>query len=255
MKPEMKHLFGEEGRRALDVALRAQPLLAFDFDGTLAPIVARPDDARVTVQISQRLDRLARLRPLAIVTGRSVDDVRRRLGFTPRFIVGNHGAEELGLAPTFETAPLDVFRAHIEAHAYELRAAGIQIEDKRYSLALHYRQAADQCQAATRIEALLADLPPGLRCVPGKCVFNVVVANAPDKCDAVASLVLRAGCDSAVFVGDDVNDEAVFVRARPNWLTVRVGRDDPQSHAAFFLDSYADVAVLLDQMLCVLEPS
>ena len=253
MTHDLKHLFGEEGGLALDVALRAQPLLAFDFDGTLAPIVARPDDARVDVEISQRLELLARLRPLAIVTGRSVEDVTRRLGFTARFVVGNHGAEEVGRAPSFDTAPMDVARACLDAHADELRAARIQVEDKGYSLAVHYRLATDQRRAVTRIEAMLADLGPMLRWFPGKCVFNVVAADAPDKCDAILSLVRRAGCGSAVFVGDDVNDEAVFVRGQSNWLTVRVGRDDPRSCAAFFLDCHSEVAVLLEKMLRTLE--
>jgi trehalose 6-phosphate phosphatase len=254
MKPEMRHLFGDEGSRSLEATLRAKPLLAFDFDGTLAPLVARPDDATVPFLISQRLDRLARLRPLAIVTGRSVDDVALRLGFKAGFIVGNHGAEESGIASAFETAVFDFLRARIEGCADELQSAGIQVEDKRYSLALHYRRAIDQRQAIARIESLIADLPAVLRIVPGKCVYNVVVADAPDKCDAVASLVRRAGCDSAIFVGDDINDETVFARAPDNWLTVRVGLDDPRSQAAFFLDGYADIALLLDRMLGVLEP-
>jgi len=65
--------------------------------------------------------------------------------------------------------------------------------------------------------------------------------------------VERADCALAVFVGDDVNDEPVFERAERNWLTVRVGRDDPNSRAGFFLDSEAEVAVLLDWMLAELE--
>jgi len=249
----MKHVFGDEGRQAMQAALRAQPLLAFDFDGTLAPIVARPDHARVTDAVSQRLDRLAGLRPLAVVTGRAVSDVARRLGFTPRFIVGNHGAEDPGLAPTLDTAPLDSVRARIAEQADALRAAGVQVEDKRYSLALHYRLAREPGEAVARVEALLTGLDPAVRHFGGKCVVNVVVADAPDKGDAVMSLVRRAGCGAAVFVGDDVNDEAVFVRARSNWLTVRVGRDDPGSRAAFFLDSHAEIVALLENMLGVLE--
>jgi trehalose 6-phosphate phosphatase len=250
---EMKHLLSREGCLALEAVLRAQPLLAFDFDGTLAPIVARPDDAHVAVAVSQRLDRLARLRPLAVVTGRAVGDVARRLGFTPQFIVGNHGAEDPGLALAFDMRPLDRLRARIAASADEFRAAGIQVEDKHFSLALHYRLAPEQRQAAARIEALVADLDPALRCFGGKYVVNVVAAGAPDKGDAVASLVRRAGCDSALFVGDDINDEAVFVRASPTWLTVRVGRDDPQSRAAFFLGDHDEIVVLLESMLGALE--
>ena len=253
MTRDLRHLFSDQGRLALSTALHAQPLLAFDFDGTLAPIVARPGDARVTTQVSELLKRLGQYRPLAIVSGRSVKDVTRRLGFTARYVIGNHGAEEAGKAPVFGIAPMKRVRARLAACADELNAEGIQVEDKRYSLALHYRLAPDPNAAIARIKALLSEMDPALRVYPGKCVFNVVAADAPDKCDAVASLVLRAGCASAVFVGDDVNDEAVFERAQPNWLTVRVGRDDPRSRAGFFLDTYAEVALFLDSMLRLLE--
>lgn len=249
----MKHLFCRSGRLALEAALRAQPLLAFDFDGTLAPIVERPDDAHVSAALAQRLDRLAQLRPLAIITGRSVADVVHRLGFMPRFIVGNHGAEVPGQKPTFDIAPLDALRARIRAHAGELRAARIRVEDKRYSLALHYRRALDPRQALAQIEVLCAGLDPALRFFGGKFVVNAVLEDAPDKGDAVVSLVQRASCGTAVFVGDDINDEAVFERAPPNWLTIRVGHDDAASRAAFYVNDHDEIAELLDDSLRVLE--
>ena len=65
----MRHLFDEAGQAALQALMRSRPLLAFDFDGTLAPIVARPDDARVSQGIAGRLQRLAGLLPLAVVSG------------------------------------------------------------------------------------------------------------------------------------------------------------------------------------------
>ncbi len=83
-------------------------------------------------------------------------------------------------------------------------------------------------------------------------VVNQVAARAPDKGHAVVSLVERCGVHGAVFVGDDINDEPVFARAEPSWLTVRVGRDDPNSRAMFVLDHYGEVATLLDRMLAVL---
>jgi len=245
----MKHLFDPEGRRALQAALQARPLLAFDFDGTLAPIVERADDARVAAEDAQRLDALSRLRPVAVVTGRSVADVTRRLGFSPQFVVGNHGAEDPGRVRGLDVSALDDLRGGLAAQAAELYAAGVQVEDKRFSLALHYRLAPDRARALARIEALLAQLDPRLRTFGGKCVVNVVLASAPDKGDAVVSLVRRAGCGMAVFVGDDMNDEAVFERALPDWLTVRVGRDEPESRAGFFLDGHAQMQALLDLML------
>ncbi len=86
----------------------------------------------------------------------------------------------------------------------------------------------------------------------GKCVVNVVAAHAPDKGDAVVALVERAGAAAAVFAGDDVNDEAVFRRAPPHWLTVRVGPLEPTSAARFRLDDNAEVAQMLDRMLTLL---
>jgi len=250
----MKHLFCHSGRLALETALHARPLLAFDFDGTLAPIVERPDDAHVPAALARRLDRLTQLRPLAIITGRSVADVMHRLGFVPRFIVGNHGAEVPGQKPTFDATPLDALRARIRASAAELRAVRIRVEDKRYSLALHYRRAPDPRQALARIEALRAGLDPALRFFAGKFVVNAVLEDAPDKGDAVLSLVQRASCDTAVFVGDDINDEAVFERAPPNWVTIRVGHDFEASCAAFYLEDHEEIAVLLERSLRVLEP-
>jgi trehalose 6-phosphate phosphatase len=72
-----------------------------------------------------------------------------------------------------------------------------------------------------------------------------------DKGDALASLVRRSGAGAAVFVGDDVNDEAVFMRPEPHWLTVKIGREDPLSRAMFFLDSDAELAVMLQKMLAM----
>ena len=85
----MKHLFTPGGERALQAVMQLRPLLAFDFDGTLAPIVARPDEARVAEAVSHGLAKLARDLPVAIITGRSVADVRPRLGFAPHFVISS----------------------------------------------------------------------------------------------------------------------------------------------------------------------
>ena len=86
----------------------------------------------------------------------------------------------------------------------------------------------------------------------GKMVVNVMAPDAPDKADAVHALVARCGAASAIFAGDDVNDEPVFVSAPPDWLTVRIGRDHPATRARYFLDSPAEMAMLLERMLVLL---
>ena len=252
------HLFTPTGQQALDAVMQRRPLLAFDFDGTLAPIVTRPEDARVSLGLAQRLAQLADHWPVAIVTGRSVDDVAPRLGFDPHFIIGNHGAEDPKqpeLRPDVYLAltdQLNVLRRKIAHHEADLATAGIHVEDKRHSLALHYRLARDRDAALVTIETLLRGLDPALSSFGGKCVVNVVAANAPDKGDAVASLVKRTHSGAAVFIGDDLNDESVFERAEPHWLTVRIGRDDPLSRARFYLDAQSEVATMLQKMLAAL---
>jgi trehalose 6-phosphate phosphatase len=224
-------------------------VLEFDFDGTLAPIVDQPHEAQVPADVSLGLARLARELPVAIISGRSVADVRPRLGFAPRFVIGNHGGEDpdrtTGVA---DDGALDALRRRIAAGSEALRDVGVSVEDKELSLALHFRNAPDEAAALRAIDSLLHDCPRSLRRFGGKCVVNVVVAGRPDKGDALLEVVGRSHARAAVFIGDDVNDEAAFARAAPHWLTVRIGRDDPRSAAMFFLDSEAELAVVLERM-------
>jgi trehalose 6-phosphate phosphatase len=251
---KMQHLFSPEGEGAMARTLQQRPLLAFDFDGTLTPIVARPDDARLSMGVSARLATLAAHLPVAIVTGRSVEDVRGRLGFEPQFIVGNHGAEYAsdGAAPDDPSGALFRIRARLLDMLPALEAAGVTVEDKGHSLALHYRLSRTRERALRAINELLADRDEALRVFGGKLVVNVVPKLAPDKADAVRALVHRSGASCAIFAGDDVNDEPVFASAPAGWLTIRVGRDDPRSKAQYFLDSPGETAMLLDRMVSLL---
>ena len=254
----MQHLFTPDGESALTAVLRLQPLMAFDFDGTLAPIVARPDDAHISVAVAARMKALSARLPVAIVTGRAVADVRQRLGFEPQFIVGNHGAEQDTAAPTggvmagILASSLDGFRATLRAHADALQAVGVVVEDKGLSIALHYRLSRDRAQAQRLITDLLTPEPAGLRMFAGKMVVNAVAADAPDKAQAVHALVARLGAAAAFFAGDDVNDEPVFVSAPAQWLTLRIGREDPASRARFCLEGPQEMAMLLERVLSTL---
>jgi trehalose 6-phosphate phosphatase len=268
----MKHLFTPIGEQALAGILAQQPLLAFDFDGTLAPIVPRPEDARVSAAVAHQLRQLASLRPVAIVTGRTVADVTPRLGFEPHYVIGNHGAEGPWWEPgqpqqeshksdesgdlldlsSLDSA-LEPLRERLAQQWQTLSQAGVVVEDKIYSMALHYRLARHRETAIACIESVLQGMPSPLKIFGGKCVVNIMAANAPDKGDAIVRLIERTGVQAAVFVGDDLNDEAAFARATAQWLTVRIGRDDPRSRAHYFLDSHAEVALFLRNMLKQLQ--
>ncbi len=250
----MQHLFSPEGEAALAAVLTRQPLLAFDFDGTLAPIVARPQFARISRGVSVRLMALSEQLPVAIVTGRSVADVRARLDFSPTYVVGNHGAEdEVDTRGIIRPAPeLAALRDALQRRSRELESLGVTVEDKQLSIALHYRLSRQREQALHTIRELLTPLAAALHVFDGKMVVNVSPATAPNKADAVHALVAKCGASCAVFAGDDVNDEPVFESASADWLTVRVGRDDPRSRAHYFLDGPNEVALMLEKMLSIL---
>lgn len=243
----MKNILHPEGLQALATLFAGRPLLSFDFDGTLAPIVAIPEDARPPKGVARLLGQLAAHHPVAIITGRSVADVSPRLGFQPFGVVGNHGAEDPTLPPD-EHGPemLDCLRVLLDGpQGQSLKATGVMIEDKGLSMALHYRLAPDPEQACRQIQAMLDSLGPRIDVFGGKMVFNVKTPGSPDKADAALALLRRSGADRLFFIGDDANDEPIFERALPGWLTVRVGHDGA-SRAAWFLESIADMPTLLD---------
>lgn len=250
-----QHLFQAQGQAALAALVRQAPLLAFDFDGTLTPIVPRPDEARLHPAVAARLQHLAQRLPVAVVSGRSVPDLRSRLGFTPTHLVGCHGADD-GHDPAATqrwTQRLRAWLQHLAACAAELSALGVQVEDKGAAVALHYRQSSEPARAQALLFGLLDTLPPGLRGFGGKCVVNVVPADAPDKADAVLGLLARSGARTALFAGDDVNDEPVFTRAPADWLTVRVGGRDAATRARFVVNDPDEVASLLDRLIAGLQ--
>ncbi len=248
------------GDVALAELLDHQPLLAFDFDGTLAAIVRQPRDARPTQALVQRLAALSALLPVAVVSGRALADLRPRLGFRPAHLVGNHGAEDEddAAATARWTVALDPLRQRLQQQAAVLGAAGVTPEDKGPSIALHYRQARHAAAALRAIELFLQgpwlDGQAGpLKVFGGKRVVNVCAAGCPDKAAAVQALVARCGAGAALFAGDDVNDEPVFAAAPPHWLTVRVGRDAVRSQARFGVDSPVEMARLLDRLLALAQ--
>jgi trehalose 6-phosphate phosphatase len=243
----MKSLFSQEGRSRVARMMASEPLLAFDFDGTLAPIVPVPDLARVPTAVAHRLEQLAARHPVAVITGRAVADVRPRLTFEPWRIVGSHGAESSSSEQSEQAViALNAARRHLATHHAELELQGIALEDKGASLALHYRLSADRDAALHYIGRLLSDLPAGLAVFGGKLVANIVPEWANDKAAALSQLVEERARPYAIFIGDDVNDECVFARRNPDWLTIRVGHDYPNSQADFVVDSTNTLPLVLD---------
>lgn len=238
-----RHLFGKEGRARLAELAARRPVIALDFDGTLCPIVAERERARMPASTRRLLAAVARLYPVVVVSGRARADVAGRLrGLPLAGIVGNHGAEEDGTP-----APSSVRRwlARLERELAEL--PGVELEDKGASLAVHYRRA-PRPTAAWRAIVAAVDRLPGVRRVEGHAVVNVVPERAPHKGSAVSSWRRRLGADSVLYVGDDVTDEDAFALSGPRFLAVRVGASR-STRASHHLKQQPEIDALLAELV------
>lgn len=239
----MKRLLARGNVDTLADLAASRVLLAFDFDGTLAPIVADRDRAKMRAHTAGLLRRVCTLYPCAVISGRSGADVTQRLqGAKARYVVGNHGLET---GSNLSELRREVGRARRLLEVALARCPGVDLEDKRYSLAVHYRRSPDKRAARASIHRAVAALPVRLRTVLGKLVVNLVPERAPNKGDALVQLCAAEGVTRALFVGDDVTDEDVFELDQPGRLVgVRIGASK-RSAAEYFLRDQREVDVLL----------
>jgi trehalose 6-phosphate phosphatase len=238
----MKNILSDEARSVLDGVARERMLLAFDFDGTLAPLSDDRDAARMRDSTRALMRLVCLLHPCAVISGRARADVARRVEGIPLVaIVGNHGAEA-GHGPVDRTVRNIVagWREAVRSRLREVR--GVEIEDKGLSLAIHYRRAASQDVAEREVTDVAGALE-GARVLRGHAVVNVVPRDLHDKGMALARLASRLGRDRALYVGDDTTDEDAF-RCEATAVGVRVGRS-PASAARYSVPSQDEVDELL----------
>lgn len=246
----MKHLLSAEGQASLRGLVGANVLFAFDFDGTLAPIVARPRDARAAIGVRQRLAQLAEYAPVAVVSGRSLADLRDRVPVEVRHCIGNHGNEGLpdGPDPEAMRAVCRGWIAQLDRALAGATPSGIVVEDKGVTLSVHYRLARDRVQACSELARIVRQLDPAPRAIGGKLVLNLLPPGGHTKFEAIAALAAHEGADRVLYAGDDETDELVFAQAPAHWMTVRVELDRT-SRANYFIHQQSEIVIVLDQLL------
>lgn len=221
-------------------------LYAFDFDGTLSKIVDHPEDATMAKMTADLLERLIQLAPVAIVSGRSIKDLKQRLDVHPQFLIGNHGLEEDGAdSRRLKNAReiCSVWTKKLNGHPWP---GGIEIEDKDFSLALHYRRARNKKTARRELAECIRLLEPAPRLIQGKLVMNLLPEGAPHKGSAVLDLLKKTGLKHAFYIGDDDTDEDVFGLPPTDGqvMTVRVGKKKA-SQAQYFIPRQTDINQVL----------
>ncbi len=210
-----------------NVARVPRLLVASDFDGTLAPIVDNPDDARPLAGSVAALQALAGLpcTTAALISGRALGDLARLSGMPAAVhLVGSHGSEfDTGFVHAIDDsakALLDTITDALAAIAAE--SPGARIETKPASVALHVRNA-DPAHAQSALDkAIAASKGWDAQVDEGKAVLEFAVIPT-DKGQALDILRHQNGASAAVFFGDDVTDEKAFRRLHGPDLSVKVG--------------------------------
>jgi trehalose 6-phosphate phosphatase len=194
--------------------------LVTDVDGTLSPIVPDPDAAQVTPRNRRHLETLCSLLPLvAVISGRSVADLRARVGVPGLIYIGNHGLERW-VGDRVEIAPdAASFRPALEAALQDLAAhpmPGVQVEDKGATLSIHYRRTADPPSAAADLFPLAHDIAArhGLKLYQGRMVFELRPPVDINKGSAFRRLIDEHELKAALYLGDDTTDLDAFQVAR-----------------------------------------
>lgn len=244
------YLFAAEGLAQLHAFIDSETLFAFDLDGTLAPIVAEPGNIRIPESILAELIILNKWASVAVITGRSRHDALFHLGFVPKYLVGNHGAEGLpGLEAREEKfiCLAQTWEDQLHAMLPDAGQLGIFIENKGTTISIHYRNCMGDNTIHSRLIDIIAKLTPPPRCIGGKCVENLIPTEAPDKGFAMWHLMRHAGYSKGFFVGDDITDEDVFDLPGNNIFTVRVGNES-QTKARYVLQSQMEIPRLLHEI-------
>ena len=240
----------------------AKGVVFLDYDGTLTPIVARPELATLSDGMRETVGRLAARLPVAVVSGRDVAVVADLVGIDGTAYVGSHGLDITGFRagePRLELAR--EFLPQLDAAERELRRAtaaiaGVLVERKRFSVATHVRLAAPAARGA--VESIVEQVGrahPSLRRERGKMVFELRPDIDWDKGRAVCWLLDALGRDpsSALFIGDDLTDETAFRALAGRGLGIVVSEMDRPTAADLRLAGPAAVQELLGRLAAAAE--
>ena len=253
--------------RAEDVAalIEGSELAVFlDYDGTLTPIVDRPDLAVLSDPMRASVRRLAGLCTVAIVSGRDREDVAGLVGLDDLAYAGSHGFDISGPGGLrIEHQEGAAFSEAVDRAARRLENAlrdieGALVEPKRFAVAVHYRQvAADDVPAVERAVADVLEAVPELRRTEGKKVFELRPRFDWDKGRAVLWLIEALGLGRPevlpIYLGDDTTDEDAFRALAGRGLGILVGPPEGETAADWTLKDPAAVGRFLDALADTLE--
>ncbi len=236
--------------------------LFLDFDGTLAPIVERPGDARPLDGIPALVEAVTKRVPVAVISGRDVDDVRARLGVEGIWYAGSHGMDLVDPQGRREVdEELERLIPMLDEQEDWLRerfseAPRVEIERKRFGIAVHFRRRPEAQEIVEKALQDAVDQAEGLKKGVGKMVRELQPDVDVDKGTALLAIRRRTDPDSRftpVYIGDDTTDEDAFEVIRNDGVGILVA-DQPRETAALYrLEAPAQVREFLEVLVERLE--
>ena len=237
-----------------------RPAVFLDYDGTLTPIVERPDLAVLDETVRAVIRRLAGLCPVAVVSGRDLEDVARLVGIGELVYAGSHGFDIRG--PGLRTRVGEAYLGDLDDAEAALiqRLGGVPgalVERKRFAIAVHTRRVAPEHKEAVAeaVRGVAASLPK-LRVTGGKEIHELRPDLPWDKGRAVLSLLDRLGLAGPetlpLYLGDDETDEDAFralaARGEGRGAGIRVMDPPAPSAAGWSLKDPAEAGAFLDRL-------
>jgi len=239
--------------------------LFLDYDGTLAPIVDKPENAFLPKETRELIINLANNDncKIAIISGRAINDLKKRVGIKNIIYAGNHGLEIEGPKIKFKARVHPKFLSILNSIKDELakKLSGINgafVEDKGLTLSLHYRLVNQKhipdVKTIFRETVITHSVGDRIRVKSGKMIFEVRPPIDWDKGKVVLWLLSRQQFINKnkkvlpIYIGDDITDEDAFCAIRNKGLTIFVGLPK-ESCAEYYLKSTQDVVKLLGRIL------
>jgi len=240
------------------------PALFLDYDGVLTPIVADPDAATLDDNGRAAVQRAAEQMPVAIISGRDLEDVRSMVAIDHLAYAGSHGFDMLladGERERYGEEFLDELDEVEQELVEQLRGLdGVRLERKSFAVTVHTRQARapEFRERAQQIVAAVAQRHPHLKVTAGKEVEEFRPGIEWNKGRALTRLMAVLDLDDAdyapIYVGDDITDEDAFVAIAGIGIGVVVaGDEDRPTRADFRLDEPAETASLLHLLTTLAE--
>ena len=246
--------------------LRNKNLLLFlDYDGTLSPIVDRPQDAVIPKETRAFLEMLMKYpkTKVVIVSGRALEDIKDKVGLKDIIYVGNHGLEIEGPKIKFKNPSSLRYKVIIDGLKNELikrlsLIKGVILEDKGFSFGLHYRlvdkELISKVKTIIRETTITYVIKNKIKVKSGKMVSEITPYSVWDKGRVVLwllarqSFALKDNAIAPIYIGDDESDEDAFAALKNKGITVFVGNPRP-SYAQYYLKDTDEVMGFLKRIL------